>query len=162
MLGRRGVESTKTEGFIKHIPIPESKKPDCTCKSFPLNQPVSPRHVCITTHPKRRRDLSALFQIRKHKTRLSLSLSLLSILFLPLVSSAILPKSDSLIFMNSRATEASVFPCQSGNKNSLFFTWILFCLWPKFLGTPFAFVNFLLVKAIDRSPSGALVLATFG
>ncbi|KAL6146349.1 hypothetical protein ACLB2K_057030 [Fragaria x ananassa] len=38
------------KGFIKHIPIPESKKPECTCKSYPLNQPRSPRHVSITTH----------------------------------------------------------------------------------------------------------------
>lgn len=60
---------------------------------------------------------------------------------------------DSLIFMNSRATEASVVSCESGNDSDLCFFWILFCLLPKFLGSPFAYVNFLLIKAVDRSPS---------
>ncbi|PON32109.1 hypothetical protein PanWU01x14_364100 [Parasponia andersonii] len=55
--------------------------------------------------------------------------------------------------MNSTTTEVSVVSCKSGNKNDLCFYWILFSLLPKFLGTPFAFVNFLLIKAIDRSPS---------
>ncbi|KAM1353437.1 hypothetical protein COP2_033965 [Malus domestica] len=65
---------------------------------------------------------------------------------------------DSLLFMNSRTSEASVFSCKSGNKNNLFFVWILFCLLPKFLGTPFAIVNL----AIDRCPSRALAVETFG
>ncbi|KAI5326110.1 hypothetical protein L3X38_035184 [Prunus dulcis] len=81
---------------------------------------------------------------------------------LSLRSVCTLPRSDSLIFMNSRTTEVSVFSCKSGNRNNPFFIWILFCLLPKFQGTPFAFVSFLLVKAIDRSPSGALAFETFG
>lgn len=68
---------------------------------------------------------------------------------------------DYLIFMNSRITETSVVSCKSGNKNFLFF-WILFCLLPKFLGTPFAFGNYLLIKAIDRHPSAVLILRTSG
>ena len=65
---------------------------------------------------------------------------------------------DSLIFMNSRSAEASEVSCKSGNNNDLCFFWILFCLLPKFLGTPFAYVNFLLIKAIDRSPSAFAVI----
>ena len=65
---------------------------------------------------------------------------------------------DNLIFMNSRLTETSVVSCKSGNNNNNLFFWILFCLLPKFLGTPFAYGNFLLLKAIDRSPSAVRVL----
>ncbi|RXI01586.1 hypothetical protein DVH24_014935, partial [Malus domestica] len=73
-------------------------------------------------------------------------------------NSGLLLSFDSLLFMNSRTSEASVFSCKSGNKNNLFFVWILFCLLPKFLGTPFAIVNL----AIDRCPSRALAVETFG
>ncbi|KAK6255612.1 hypothetical protein QQP08_012734 [Theobroma cacao] len=62
-----------------------------------------------------------------------------------------LPRFDCTIFMNSRTTGASTVSCKSGNKNDFFF-WILFCLLPKFLGTPITYVNFVLIKAIDRSP----------
>ncbi|KAJ6913408.1 hypothetical protein NC651_015810 [Populus alba x Populus x berolinensis] len=68
---------------------------------------------------------------------------------------------DGLIFMNSSTTGASTVSCKSGNKNNFFF-WILFCLLPKFLGTPIAYVNFLLIKATDRRPSVVRVLDTCG
>ncbi|KAK4834413.1 hypothetical protein QYF36_022129 [Acer negundo] len=69
---------------------------------------------------------------------------------------------DNLIFMNLTTTGASAVSCKSGNKN-YFFSWILFCLLPKFLGTPIAYVPFLLIKAIDRSPSSTvLCLENFG
>ncbi|CAN1134148.1 hypothetical protein LINPERHAP2_LOCUS8086 [Linum perenne] len=62
---------------------------------------------------------------------------------------------ESLTFMNSTTSGAFTVSCASGNKNknnnSLFFCWILFCLLPKFLGTPIVYVSFLLIKAIDRS-----------
>jgi len=63
--------------------------------------------------------------------------------------------------MNSSTTGASTVSCKSGNKNNLFF-WILFCLLPKFLGDFIAYVNFLLIKAIDRCPSVVCVLDTCG
>ncbi|OMP10177.1 hypothetical protein COLO4_04757 [Corchorus olitorius] len=59
-----------------------------------------------------------------------------------------------MIFMNSTTTGASTVSCISGNKNNFFF-WILFCLLPKFLGTPITYVNFIVIKATDRSPSVA-------
>ncbi|KAL6277056.1 hypothetical protein ACE6H2_020657 [Prunus campanulata] len=71
-------------------------------------------------------------------------------------------RSDSLIFMNLRITKVSVFSYKLGNKNNPFFIWILLCIWSKFLGTSFAFVSFLLVKAIERSLYGALAFETFG
>lgn len=64
--------------------------------------------------------------------------------------------------MNSRTIEVSVVSCKSGNKNDLCFLWIFLCLLPKFLGTAFAYVNFLLIKAIDRSPSAVWVLGVSG
>ncbi|KAK1563276.1 hypothetical protein Q3G72_025310 [Acer saccharum] len=73
-----------------------------------------------------------------------------------------LPRFDNLIFMNLTTAGASAVSCKSGNKNH-FFSWILFCLLPKFLGTPIAYVPFLLIKAIDRSPSSiVLCLENFG
>ncbi|GAB4833136.1 hypothetical protein Ancab_031382 [Ancistrocladus abbreviatus] len=57
-----------------------------------------------------------------------------------------------LIFMSSRTGVASAVSCKLGNKNG-FFLWIFICLLPKFLGTSVVYVNFLLITAIDRSPS---------
>lgn len=62
------------------------------------------------------------------------------------------------IFMSSTTTGAYLVSCYSGNKNNGLFCWILICLLPKFLGTAFAFINFLLIQAIDRSPSAVRVL----
>ncbi|KAL8154395.1 hypothetical protein V2J09_012155 [Rumex salicifolius] len=59
-------------------------------------------------------------------------------------------------FMSSSISLASVVSCNPGNKYS--FCWVFLCLLPKFLGAPVIFVNFLLVKAIDRSPSALSVL----
>ncbi|KAK4268390.1 hypothetical protein QN277_025056 [Acacia crassicarpa] len=56
------------------------------------------------------------------------------------------------IFMSSTTTGPFSVSCAAGNKNSLF-CWILLSLLPKYLGTPFARFNFLLIQAIDRSPS---------
>ncbi|KAI9108135.1 hypothetical protein K1719_021008 [Acacia pycnantha] len=56
------------------------------------------------------------------------------------------------IFMSSTTTGPYSVSCASGNKNNLF-CWILLSLLPKYLGTPFARFNFLLIQAIDRSPS---------
>ncbi|KAK7294884.1 hypothetical protein RJT34_17783 [Clitoria ternatea] len=63
------------------------------------------------------------------------------------------------IFMSSTITGAYFVSCDSGNNNcdNLLFCWILLCLLPKFLGTPFAYINFLLIQAIDRSPSAVAV-----
>lgn len=63
--------------------------------------------------------------------------------------------------MSSRITVGSVVSCESGNKNSLYL-WILLSLLPKFLGTAFAYVNFLLIKAIDRSPPAVCDLKIIG
>ncbi|KAF7825405.1 serine/threonine-protein kinase AtPK2/AtPK19-like [Senna tora] len=54
--------------------------------------------------------------------------------------------------MNSTTAGSYSVSCVSGNKNCLF-CWILLSLLPKYLGTPFARINFLLIQAIDRSPS---------
>ncbi|KAK7340063.1 hypothetical protein VNO77_20755 [Canavalia gladiata] len=68
------------------------------------------------------------------------------------------------IFMSSTITGEYFVSCDSGNKNNNnnLFCWILLCLLPKFLGTPFAYINFLLIQAIDRSPSAVGVLGSFG
>ena len=66
------------------------------------------------------------------------------------------------IFMSSTNTGAYFVSCDSGNKNSLLFCWILLCLLPKFLGTPFAYINFLLIQAVDRSESAVGVLGNLG
>lgn len=73
-------------------------------------------------------------------------------------------RSDYLTFMSSTTAEASVVSCNSGNKKNCysFYLWILLGLLPKFLGTAFGYVNFLLIKAIDRSPSGVCRIGTFG
>jgi len=60
--------------------------------------------------------------------------------------------------MSSTTTGAYLVSCYSGNKNNGLFCWILICLLPKFLGTAFAYINFLLIQAIDRSPSAVRVL----
>ncbi|KAK6943279.1 hypothetical protein RJ641_028656 [Dillenia turbinata] len=67
-------------------------------------------------------------------------------------------RSDSLIFVNSRLTEASIVSCNSGNS----FFWILFCLLPMFLGAPIEYSDFLLDKAVDRSPAAVCILGFFG
>ncbi|KAI4353566.1 hypothetical protein L6164_002505 [Bauhinia variegata] len=75
----------------------------------------------------------------------------------------VLPRNPQIvywIFMNSKAIGASLVSCVSGNKNNL--SWILLCLLPKYLGTPFAYANFLLIQAVDRSPSAVGVLGNFG
>lgn len=64
--------------------------------------------------------------------------------------------------MSSATTGAYFVSCVSGNKNDDLFCWVLLCLLPKFLGTPFAYINFLLIQAIDRSPSAVEVLGNFG
>ncbi|TKY65659.1 hypothetical protein E2542_SST08519 [Spatholobus suberectus] len=64
--------------------------------------------------------------------------------------------------MSSTTTGAYFVSCVSGNKNNDLFCWVLLCLLPKFLGTPFAYINFLLIQAIDRSPSAVGVLGNFG
>lgn len=64
--------------------------------------------------------------------------------------------------MSSATTGAYFVSCVSGNKNDDLFCSVLLCLLPKFLGTPFAFINFLLIQAIDRSPSAVGVLGNFG
>ncbi|WJX82335.1 Serine/threonine-protein kinase AtPK2/AtPK19 [Trifolium repens] len=63
--------------------------------------------------------------------------------------------------MSSTTTGAYLVSCNSGNKNNSLFCWILICLLPKFLGTAFAYINFLLIHAIDRSPSAVRVLENF-
>ncbi|KAK8558292.1 hypothetical protein V6N13_038765 [Hibiscus sabdariffa] len=63
---------------------------------------------------------------------------------------------DCMIFMNSRTTEAYTVSCKSGNKNTFFF-WTLFCLVPKFLGVPIAYISFISFKAVDRSPAVAII-----
>ncbi|KAG2406208.1 uncharacterized protein HKW66_Vig0054640 [Vigna angularis] len=63
--------------------------------------------------------------------------------------------------MSSATTGAYFVSCVSGNKNDLL-CWVLLFLLPKFLGTPFAYINFLLIQAIDRSPSAVGVLGNFG
>ncbi|KAK5832742.1 hypothetical protein PVK06_016545 [Gossypium arboreum] len=60
----------------------------------------------------------------------------------------------NLIFMNSSSTVASTVSCKLGNKND-FLVWILACLLRSFLGTPVAFINFHLFKAIVRCPSSS-------
>ncbi|KAK4382909.1 Methylesterase 17 [Sesamum angolense] len=64
---------------------------------------------------------------------------------------------DCLIFMNSRSPVASAVSCQTGNKNK-FLLWILCCFFPRFFGSPVAFVNFLLFKAIVRWPSPSVLI----
>lgn len=68
---------------------------------------------------------------------------------------------DCVIFMNLKDIGASTVSCYSGNKNH-FFSWILFCLLPKFLGTPIAYVPFFFIKVVDSSPSSAFVLDNSG
>ncbi|WVZ07566.1 hypothetical protein V8G54_020912 [Vigna mungo] len=64
--------------------------------------------------------------------------------------------------MSSATTGAYFVSCVSGNKNNDLLCWVLLFLLPKFLGTPFAYINFLLIQAIDRSPSAVGVLGNFG
>lgn len=66
---------------------------------------------------------------------------------------------DNLFFMSSNNTVASVVSCKSGNKND--FLWILVCLLPNFLGSAIVYVNFLLITAVDRSPSAVCILESF-
>ncbi|RYQ83546.1 hypothetical protein Ahy_B10g102271 isoform C [Arachis hypogaea] len=66
------------------------------------------------------------------------------------------------IFMSSTTTGAFFVSCDSGNNNSLLFCWILLSLLPKFLGTPFAYINFLLIQAVDRKESAVGFLGNFG
>ncbi|KAK8579824.1 hypothetical protein V6N12_070130 [Hibiscus sabdariffa] len=56
--------------------------------------------------------------------------------------------------MNSSSTVASKVSCKSGNKNDSL-VWILACLLRSFLGTPIAYINFHLFKAIVRCPSSS-------
>ncbi|KAL0403001.1 UNVERIFIED_CONTAM: Serine/threonine-protein kinase AtPK2/AtPK19 [Sesamum radiatum] len=58
--------------------------------------------------------------------------------------------------MNSRSPVASAVSCQTGNKNK-FLLWILCCFFPRFFGSPVAFVNFLLFKAIVSYDEPAVV-----
>ncbi|KAB2630407.1 hypothetical protein D8674_007926 [Pyrus ussuriensis x Pyrus communis] len=128
-----------------------------------VRRPIPTRHVSIVQIPRTEKNWKAGKYKRQRapyapgfvKSDVSKKPPLFLIPSLSRASSAPFP---SLIFMNSRTAEASVFSCKSGNKNNLFFVWILFCLLPKFLGTPFAIVNL----AIDRIPSRALAVETFG
>lgn len=60
-----------------------------------------------------------------------------------------------LQFMNSRSAAASTVSCKTGNKNKFLFCFLI-CLFPRFLGSPVSFVNFLLFKAVVRSPSSSV------
>ncbi|KAF5750729.1 hypothetical protein HS088_TW03G01068 [Tripterygium wilfordii] len=62
---------------------------------------------------------------------------------------------ENLILMNSTTAGVFTVSCKSGNKNNFFCA--LFCLLPKFLGTSFAFMNYVLIKAVDRSPSALVI-----
>lgn len=64
--------------------------------------------------------------------------------------------------MSSATTGAYFVSCVAGNKNNDLLCWVLLFLLPKFLGTPFAYINFLLIQAIDRSPTAVGVLGNFG
>ncbi|KAL2330521.1 hypothetical protein Fmac_018102 [Flemingia macrophylla] len=68
----------------------------------------------------------------------------------------------NLIFMSSTTNGGHFVSCVSENKNNDLFCWVLLCLLPKFLGTPCAFINFLLIQAIDRNQSAVGVLGNAG
>ncbi|KAK4803271.1 hypothetical protein SAY86_001474 [Trapa natans] len=75
-----------------------------------------------------------------------------------------LSRFDYLTFMSSTVAKAYTVSCNSGNNKNCcsLHLWIFLCLLPKFLGTAFGYVNFLLIKAIDRSHKGFCSVGTFG